>query len=81
VSYDSGTNTITFKPLKPLINGQQFTLKISGIKDLAGNAMAETAIKFNTFQNLPTIDAFSGPPGMAGGISGYNKYSYDTNGN
>jgi len=40
VSYDHDTNTATLHPNAPLAAGTTYTARISGVKDLAGNALA-----------------------------------------
>jgi hypothetical protein len=41
LSYDVGTNKVTITPTGPLANGTNYTLNVTtGVKDLAGNAMA-----------------------------------------
>ncbi len=41
VSYNSGTNTATFTPTSPLKNNISYTLTVTtGVKDVAGNALA-----------------------------------------
>jgi ATP-dependent Clp protease adapter protein ClpS len=43
VSYNAGTNTATFTPTSPLSYSTNYTLTVStGVKDLAGNALAAT---------------------------------------
>ena len=46
VSYNAGTNTVTLTPSSALANGMQYTATVlggaSGVKDVAGNALATT---------------------------------------
>jgi hypothetical protein len=61
ISYNVGTNTATFTPSGPLSNGTNYTLTVtSGVKDLAGNALASTFTSNFTTANVtdttpPTI--------------------------
>ena len=49
VSYDHATNTSTLHPIALLSAGTTYTARISGVKDLAGNALvAPVAWSFTT---------------------------------
>jgi hypothetical protein len=48
VSYDAPSYTAIFKPSSPLASNTDYSLKISGITDLAGNSMDPVTVKFKT---------------------------------
>jgi hypothetical protein len=77
LSYDEATRTITFTPSQPLNNGTSYRLTITGVKDLAGNALADTKITFKTYRNPLIIMVGC----SAGTVSGYSKCSFDANAN
>src|SRR6185437_15226430 len=58
VSYNAATKTVTLDPTNSLANGMTYMLTIvggaSGVKDLAGNALATNI--FSSFTTLPLAD-------------------------
>jgi len=92
VSYDAATRTATLTPSGPLANSQTYTISVvggaSGVKDLAGNAVAQTtnssfttAAPTSTFSlwnggGIPTIlDTGAGPTVELG-----TRFTSDVNG-
>jgi hypothetical protein len=70
VSYDAGTNTATFTPTSALSNNTGYTVTITtGVKDVAGNALAaQSTSTFTTVADTtaPTIIANSPTNGQTG---------------
>ena len=65
VSYDAATRTATLTPTGPLANSQSYTIAVvggaSGVKDLAGNAVAQaTTSSFTTAAPSSTFSLWNG---------------------
>jgi hypothetical protein len=59
VSYDSGTRTATLDPSSSLTAGATYTASLtSGIRDLAGNALAALSWSFTVASSGPSSDTF-----------------------
>ena len=58
--YDSATNTATITPVAPLSNSKAYTISvvggIGGLKDVAGNVMAQTVLSNFTTIACPIPD-------------------------
>ena len=70
VNYNSGTNTATLDPTSDLLNNTSYTITVTtGVKDVAGNALAaQSASTFTTIADTisPTIIATSPVNGATG---------------
>jgi hypothetical protein len=76
-SYDEATRMITFKPLQLLYNDMLNRLIITGVKDLAGNALADTKITVKTYRNPDIVMV-----GYTGGnVQSYHTWSFNANNN
>jgi hypothetical protein len=58
VVYDAGTEQATFTPTAPLTSQTLYTLTVTGVKDLAGNAMAAPFTSTFTTANTLFADSF-----------------------
>ncbi len=73
VSYNPATFTLTIRPQNPLNAGVQYTVAIPGVRDAAGNAIANSNVSFKTFiTGTPRTDVFT-----AGVLSGYTLGTLD----
>ena len=70
LSWNVATLTATLDPDDELEGNQAYTVTISGVRDLSGNAMALVAWSFTTAQGYdvtpPSVVAQSPPPGASG---------------
>ena len=67
LSYDEATHTLTFQPASSLGSMQVYTVSVSGIKDLAGNAMSPVSWSFTTVDSsAPTITSHTPLAGATG---------------
>ncbi|MBI3353827.1 MAG: Ig-like domain-containing protein [Nitrospirae bacterium] len=78
VTYDDVSRTITINPAGALWYDYKYTITISGVKDLAGNIMAQTTFSFTTYKNPFTRYIYYTALGL---VSSYYTYTYDANGN
>jgi methionine-rich copper-binding protein CopC len=70
VSYTAATNTANIAPLSPLTNGTQYTLRVTtGVKDLAGNALASTFNSTFTVDTSPPTVTANTPANLATGVA------------
>ncbi|MBI2823285.1 MAG: DUF4082 domain-containing protein [Planctomycetia bacterium] len=60
VAYNAGNNTVTITPTAALANSKAYTISVlggaSGVKDAAGNALAQTATSTFTTVAAPPVD-------------------------
>jgi Bacterial Ig-like domain len=74
VSYNAATFTLTLRPQNPLNAGVQYTVAIPGIRDAAGNAIANSNVSFKTFiTGTPRNDEYN----SAGVLTGYSLGTLD----
>jgi hypothetical protein len=77
VTYDDGAKTITFTPAAPLVWGHQYTLTLSGVTDVRGNALADSTVHFITsFNGATRLKSWT----TAGQPNSYVEYTLDAAG-